>query len=327
LKPDSDRIRAFPRHPLAWREAAVPVLAILAVALLPLAFLAELPDPIAVHWGLDGRPDGSAPLGFDLIALVLLVALLGLVPLWAAGTADRAAARTLVALAHGTAVLLVALRWFVLQANRGVDDWRDAAPLRPAYAVAVLLLVACAAAFGWWVSRARPAQVVVRRTIEPTPTGEGEQLAWVGGQTSHFATLLLPVAVLAGGLFAVLTGVRGAWSVAATTVVVAGLIATVLRIEVAVGVTGLTVRFGALRWPRIHVDLDQVEHVVVEHVEPLAFGGWGYRWMPGVIAVVIRRGEAIRVVRRGARDLVVTVDGAQAAAGVLAAHLPHPDIE
>jgi hypothetical protein len=92
-------------------------------------------------------------------------------------------------------------------------------------------------------------------------------------------------------------------------------------ITVAVGPTGLKVRFGPLGWPVIRVPLDAVEDVSVEDVEPLAHGGWGYRVTPGVRAVVIRRGVGLRVTRTGRPDLVVTIDDEARAAGVLVAHL------
>jgi hypothetical protein len=49
----------------------------------------------------------------------------------------------------------------------------------------------------------------------------------------------------------------------------------------------------------------------------MSYGGWGYRIRPGVHAIVTRGGESLRLVREGKADLVLTVDDAQAGAGLI----------
>ena len=80
-------------------------------------------------------------------------------------------------------------------------------------------------------------------------------------------------------------------------------------------------RFGPLGGFRSRVPLDEVARVTAEVVEPLAYGGWGYRIIPGVRAVIVRQGPGLRVDRIDGPSLVVTVDDAGVAAGVLRAHL------
>jgi hypothetical protein len=92
-------------------------------------------------------------------------------------------------------------------------------------------------------------------------------------------------------------------------------------VRVSVGPTGLRAGFGPLGWPRLRVELSEVTSVTIEDVVPMVYGGWGYRMLPGVRAIVIRSGEGLRVGRRGRSDLVITVDDAEVAAGVLAAHV------
>ncbi len=80
------------------------------------------------------------------------------------------------------------------------------------------------------------------------------------------------------------------------------------RVQVALGPGGLL---------RRSLPLDELSRADVAHVRPLAYGGWGYRLLPGVSAIVIRRGDGLRLVRRGRRDLVITSPrAAQAAADV-----------
>ena len=52
-----------PQRP-TWRRAAevtLPAVAVAVVAVAPLLVWSRLPDPMAVHWGLTGTPDGAAP--------------------------------------------------------------------------------------------------------------------------------------------------------------------------------------------------------------------------------------------------------------------------
>jgi hypothetical protein len=75
---------------------------------------------------------------------------------------------------------------------------------------------------------------------------------------------------------------------------------------------------------RLHVpiaEITTVDAIVVDPLDPLAHGGWGIRLLPGLRAVVFRRGPGIRVVTADGRATIVTIDGAAEAAGVLRAHL------
>ncbi len=63
-----------------------------------------------------------------------------------------------------------------------------------------------------------------------------------------------------------------------------------------------------------------VAEVRVEMAEPMSYGGWGLRVVPGATAVMIRRGDAIRVERHFRRALIITVDDAAQGAGVLLTH-------
>jgi hypothetical protein len=81
---------------------------------------------------------------------------------------------------------------------------------------------------------------------------------------------------------------------------------------------GLTVR-SALGWPQFVVTAADVESAAVAQVTPLGeFGGYGLRYAPnGRVGIITRRGEALDVKRRNGRSLVVTVDDAGTAAGLL----------
>ena len=310
-----------PPRSLPVRELVVPVVAVLAVSVMPLLVLSRLPDPVAVHWGFDGRPDGSAPLVVDVVLLTVIAALVTLLPLLAVARTDRRTARTMLALSYGMAAAFVLLRWRTLQLNRDVAVWTEAGTLGVVDLLVGLIVAAPLALAGWWLGGRHPDLPRPVRVVAPHPMPTDGRLVWVGHQAWPVARVLGPVLVAAGGL---VTALR----IGAETLVVGGTLMLVgillwwsTSITVATGPGGLKVRFGPLGWPVIRVGLDAVEGLEVEDVEPLAYGGWGYRVMPGVRAVVLRRGIGLRVRRTGRPDLVVTVDDAATAAGVLAAHV------
>jgi hypothetical protein len=311
-------------------EVLLPGIAVLATAILPLAYRGRLPDPMATHWGVDGLPDGHLPQLADHLLLLLVVLLVAAVPLWAAARADHLIARSFVATANALSALFLVLRWWTLEANADAVVWTDAAQLTFGEGLVVMVGVAVGGAFGWWAARGRPDRPVASERVVPTPVAAGEQLVWVGRQQGGRGPIVVVlVALLVVVLVTVLPVAAPAPAQAlsaAVLAVVAAVLLTFTSIRAVIGPSGLTVRFGPLGLPRLHVPAEDIVEVRVEQVEPLAYGGWGYRMLPGVRAVVIRRGEGIRVVRRHAPDLVVTIDAAQAAAGALAVQIDRPGL-
>ena len=297
-------------------ELVLPLAAVVVAAALPLAYAGTLPDPVASHWGFDGVPDGNLPRTLDHLALLVTTVLVALGPLWAAARADRSSARVLVGLTNGGAALFALLRWWTLDANAGAGSWRDAAGMGPGEVAVAVASALGAGALGAWLARHRPEHPPTTRIVAPLDVAPGDRVVWIGRQTAGPA-LVLPVgAVVAGIVLAV--AVPGPTLVVVPALGVAAVaLATFTRVAVAVSDRGVDVRLGPFGWPRIHVALTDVTAVGVEHVEPMSHGGWGYRAMPGTRAVVIRRGEGLRIGRRGRADLIVTIDGAEDAARVL----------
>ncbi len=102
------------------------------------------------------------------------------------------------------------------------------------------------------------------------------------------------------------------WSVAAVGVLVGILGLLLSSLEVRLSERSFTVAFGPLGRPRRVIALADVTDASAIVVEPLEWGGWGYRWIPwaNASAAVIRRGPAIALELRDGRRFVVTVDGA-----------------
>jgi hypothetical protein len=130
--------------------------------------------------------------------------------------------------------------------------------------------------------------------------------------------------VLAAGIWLVLTAVgvmlltlapaapAAGWLVMVVAVA-AGLGAwSVRRLEVRIDDAALLVRFGRWGWPRRKILWADVTAVSALRVEPMRWGGWGYRWLPWAhaSAAVVRRGPGIRLSLTRGRTFVVTVDDA-----------------
>jgi hypothetical protein len=87
-------------------------------------------------------------------------------------------------------------------------------------------------------------------------------------------------------------------------------------LEVRVESERVVVAFGPFGWPRRTVALADVREVAAGQIEPMEWGGWGYRWNPSAraTAAVIRRGPGIVLGLEDGRRFAVTVEDARAGA-------------
>ncbi len=308
---------------------ALPVaLTALGVAV-QLAVVGDLPDPIAIHWGAGGEPDGyAAPLTsvITTAALGLGLPLLLTVGCWSGLRAgDHGPTyRLLAATSAATTTLLVALSTWLIVMQVGLDDAREAGsvwlPMAASFAVAALAAVA-----GW---RLQPKVEDAGRST-PVPAAQlapGQRLAWVHTAAlrprwAFLAVALSVVLALATVATWLLAGGEPAATLAVVTVVTVVAIACITSFRVRADATGLTVR-SAPGLPVFRVPLDDIASVGVLTIRGMGdYGGWGIRWMPGRLGVILRSGEALEVVRHSGKRFAVTVDDAATGAAVLQAHL------
>ena len=146
---------------------------------------------------------------------------------------------------------------------------------------------------------------------------QGEVL-WAGTCRSRFAVPTTAAIVGTGGaLAAAVNPVLGGY------VAVAGL-AVLPLVSVTVEVTAdvLRCRFaGPGGWPTVSIPVAEIERAEAIDVQPLRYGGWGYRGSLRLFrraAVNLRSGPGLRLALTGGRVFVVTVDGPEGAL----AHLP-----
>ena len=313
-----------PQRP-TWRRAAevtLPAVAVAVVAVAPLLVWSRLPDPMAVHWGLTGTPDGAAPRLVDLLLLTLAAALLGFGPLVAArARMPRWSARVLVGTAAGGSALLATLRIVTLQANLDAATWDAAAPLGLRDLALALVVTAIATLLGAALAGDRPDDAPTTHAPTATTIRPGEAVVWTG-RAANPAGTLAPLALLVAAAVAAWLAPPEARTVLLIVLpVVAVALTTLAQVTVTIGPRGLVARLGWFGWPRIRVPVETITDVEVEQVEPVSYGGWGLRVVPGATGLVVRRGPGLRIGRRGASTLVVTVGDAERAAGILLAHL------
>jgi hypothetical protein len=296
---------------------AIPFLACVVIAGASVAYAGRVPRQLASHWS-GGVADGwMSVTTLTLVNGVLVLGLgFGLLKI-ATNLIQGAMVRPSAGLAGGLSVFLATLHVVTLDASVGVVDRAPVAFPGAGLLLAVLLAVGvglvAAAVVGPGTETA--AERIEPERLEVLP---GDAVVWTGSATAPPVLLVLPAIIAVLGV--VITVVDA--PLAGGIVILSAFLATsIIRARVTVGPSGLTVRSGPFGVLRTHVGLADVVAVHAEHIEPMTYGGYGLRLVPGARAVVIRGGPGLRVERDGKADLVVTVDDAPRGAGVLLAHL------
>jgi hypothetical protein len=278
------------------------------VGMIPLLFGWEsFPDPMAVHWGPGGQPDGAMDRGLIwLVPLVLTSVGLALGVLLRVDGSPSAEGVALVGFFGGMAIW-TSLSLAILNRDAGV--WQEAGAFDLWQVVGVVVTGVVFGAIGVWLGRRwyplAPRPVIDAPAMEFAPE---ERVAWMGT-----ARVMWPFLILSpfGLVFLLLPG----WLkiLAPVYVVLAYLIS---QVSVLVDANGMKVRLGGILTVR-KIALEEVDAARAIHLEPTQWGGWGYRMIPGATAVVLRRGDGIEVVLEGGRRFGVTVDDAATGAAVL----------
>ncbi len=302
--------------------ATAASLAALAVVLA--VVVTDLPDPIAIHFGPDGTPDGDGPrmfawvLGLGLPALVASVV-----------TATTWSRRRPPAGLRWTAGLPLGMVWGVggimlatLWPQRGLADAATTALSPVAILVAVVLGVVATIAGARVAGQADPPT-----SVRPAPSGsvradlpDGATALWRGETPTGPTVAGLGVALVVAG---VVGGVLLAWWFTAILLAGALLVLASMRFAVTIGPGGVRIAGLVAGWPRVDVPLDGIAAADTTSIRPVEYGGWGIRMLPGraITAVVTRSGPALRLVRTDDSTILVGLDDADEAAAVVNALL------
>ncbi len=119
---------------------------------------------------------------------------------------------------------------------------------------------------------------------------------------------------------AVFQGIFVAWWLGLLMFLNSLLILLSVSIRVAISAKGVTVYYSQLPRPRKQIPIENIKHVEAIDIEPCEYGGWGYRGSMkacGSSAVVIRKGEGLKLQLHDTNTFVVTVDDAAKGAATL----------
>ena len=172
-----------------------------------------------------------------------------------------------------------------------------------------VLVLALAHVAGQWEESFVASQPQVERVAPAMTLQPGQRTAWSSMLRNNWLIGLSFAVIILGPLlmFAPHTPL---WLLAVVVIVGLGTLA-LSSIRVSAGTDGLSVRYGYLPWPSTTIDLHQIKEASVIDVDPVAWGGWGYRGTLTFMhqaAVVLRSGPGIRLDLVDGRVFVVTID-------------------
>ncbi|TFD57660.1 hypothetical protein E3T39_12780 [Cryobacterium suzukii] len=172
--------------------------------------------------------------------------------------------------------------------------------------------------------------IIAGKPARPDAEGQPDPLVLSPTQTAAWShTMTVPAfAWTAVGIFAV--GTVSLWvplaspnpgvaivSSAVVLAVVVLLMVAMSRVRITADGRGLRMRSQLLPFVAKSIRLSQIKKVRTEAVNPGAWGGWGYRVLPGRSAVVLRAGEGVVLTLNNGKEFAVTVDDSSNLASVL----------
>jgi hypothetical protein len=279
----------------------------------------NLPDPVATHWGRGGTPDGfsalSSAIAIPVGSGVVLVLAFGALT-WAIGhsSVNRRLDAALTAwVSFFMAIILLGSLW----GQRGLSNAHQAHGIDGVLLASFVgaAIAAVLAALAVPKDARQPTTHVVDADAPRVRLGAGQLTTWTGHASSPAAfAIAVPLTVLLVGL-AVFTQL---WATLVLDVLILGVLASMSSFDIRVDQTGVTIR-SAMGLPRYRIPLDEVVRADVTEVSPVRdFGGWGWRvGRGGRVGIVLRKGAGLLIERTGGRSVVVTVDNAATAAGVV----------
>ena len=291
--------------------AAIPV-SVVTLGLGPyLAYRADLPERVASHYGISGRPDTSMTPEQFLIVVGALMVLGSGACATIAFTRRRfqpMVAPTVSFVGAFVGTLAAGILAITAIGQRGLDRWQDASlpPWALIACIAGSLIVGSAAAR---IASSLPPGSDAGTEAMPSAMNlaPDERAFWTS--TLHAGWPLLSglgTLLVALGL----TRLTDPW-IGMVLLIPAIAITTFSRIRVTADHSGLTVRYGFLGWPRTSVPIRHIATARAIDIRPTEWDGCGYRGNLTLIkraAVVLRAGPGIRVDLHDGKVIAVTID-------------------
>lgn len=301
------RLKSPLRIHVALSVCLVPFLLSLSCFAIALSWYDRLPDSVAIHFGTRGEPDDwmgkNANYAFDAIfmfgfnALNLGLSYFGLMR----GRSGQVTGALLAGTVGLVSPLLLATLYFQLD---GAEAHLGGNAFLFGLAGAIVCAGVTALTFPTHATEPeKPSHSDARRAPRES-LRSGEKAAYFGGQSGNPALLGSVAALILGST--ILVAFVDWWAVAIT--LVAGIIAIPLiaYLRVRIDQTAVTWAFG-FGLPRGSIALRDIESVEVIDINPMDFGGWGYRLRAGTTGLIVRGGPGIRLNRTSGRSVVISL--------------------
>lgn len=304
---NTPRLKGPLRAHVTLSVCLVPILLSVACLAIAVSWHDRLPDPVAIHFGQGGEPDNwmsrSGNYLFDIVLLVgfnavnLCLAIFGLVR----GRSGLA----LGAIFSGTIGLVSTL---LLESLRVQLDGADPTLGSGSFSLGILGAAICAGvtALTFPVRATEPekSDSASAERGPREPLRAGEKVAYFGAQSGSPVLITMVSALVLGS--AILVAFAAWWAVAVTLLVGIIAIPFLSYLRVRVDESGVAWAFG-FGIPRGAVALRDIESAESIDINPLDFGGWGYRLRPNTLGLIVRGGPGIRVHRKTGRDVVISL--------------------
>ncbi|WP_181312042.1 DUF1648 domain-containing protein [Nocardioides campestrisoli] len=301
----------------AWAAGALLVGAPLLVVLLWAGYADSVPDPLPRHWNAAGEVDGTTSVRTMTLLSGIVAAAAAAVGTAALGMRAHLTVAAEVVLGAGWVGWLMTSVYLTVMLNAEGAASADDVTLSYLWTAVVVLLPAALAWLLWRLVRGTGA----RRPAPATPASsltisEQERVVWVGRASSRVLLLIAGALVLAGTALA-------SWvqREALVLVGVGVLLGLMHRLTVRVDREAVTVRWGPVPLIRHRRPLTSIVAARAEHVEPMRWGGWGYRISARGRAAVVRRGPGLVLTLDTGSEFAVTVDRPEEAAELVNALL------
>lgn len=283
-------------------------------------FRARLPDPVAIHWGIDGRPNGSMQVFFMFILTLVFVGIPAVVMFFASRRkpAYRGTMSHVMSAMAFMCTLAVHTSCSIVYNNLDASDWTRAVIEGGLLTQIIILLgvLVLMTGLAFWLGRLievpdKPVSALPSANLKPD-----DRAVWIGTTRSMWALPTLVGCIVLGIFMLIYQGTP----IGLLPIIVAIVCIPFLSIRVLANNSGVHLSFGPISWPKRYVPLKDILQARAIDVIPMQHGGWGYRPSikhRGNLSIVLRGGEGLELVLEGNKKLVITVDGAAEGAGLI----------
>ncbi len=283
-------------------------------------FRERLPNLVAVHWDLDGSPNGSMQLFLLFIFTLIFVGIPAIVMFFSSRRKPvykYGMSRVMSVMAF-SCTLITCVSWLITYNNLDVSDWAKAVVEGGILVGLIIQLVASClmAGLAFWLGS------LVELPEQPVPALPSANLkpdnraVWIGTAYSMWSLPLL-VGCMGLGIFFL---IKHFYPLALIMILVAILCIPFMSIRLLADSHGVKLSFGPMNWPRKLIPLEAICQARAVEIIPMQHGGWGYRGsmkFKGRVSLVLRGGEGLELGLENNKKLFITVDKAEQGAGLI----------